>query len=418
MTSTTTLAAPSVANPNPAWPKGDGARPKPLVSLIVPTKNESGNVPELVRRVAEATAEFPVELIFVDDSSDDTPEVITQVATSSPVQVVLHARGPEERTGGLGGAVTLGMSLASADWICVMDGDLQHPPELLPDMYREALRTGSDVVIASRYVDTGGVGNFSRIRTLLSEGSTSLARLAFPGVLRGVKDPMSGFFLVRRASLDLGVLQPRGFKILFEILCRTPNLRVTEVPFQFGVRLAGESKASLQEGARYLRQVLDLRFGPAWMRFVLFGLVGTTGIAVNAAALAFFTEILGVYYLLSAILATQVSTLWNFTWTESVVFRGTSRTAGRLWRGAMFFAMNNAALGIRGPLLYVLVASLGIHYMLANIISLVSLMVIRFVTADRLIWGRSPAEPGEVAELPVSPASFPAPALATSESIQ
>ena len=160
--------------------------------------------------------------------------------------------------------------------------------------------------MASRYCEQGGFGEFGRMRTLVSEGSTMVARMAFPGALRGVTDPMSGFFLIRREAVDLTALQPRGFKILFEILCRTPKLHATEVPFRFGERLAGESKAGLQEGARYMRQLLDLRFGPCWMSFVRFGMVGITGILINSLALALFAGALGICVLTAAALATQI----------------------------------------------------------------------------------------------------------------
>jgi dolichol-phosphate mannosyltransferase len=245
-----------------------------------------------------------------------------------------------------------------------------------------------------------------------------LARLAFPGALSGVTDPMSGFFLIRRSAVDLWELQPRGFKILFEILCRTPDLRKTEVPFRFGERFAGESKASLHEGARYVRQLLDLRFGPAWVSFVRFGLVGVSGIAVNAIALTAFTELLGIFYLISAVAATQVSTFWNFVLTESVVFDRSFGAVGRLRRAGLFYAMNNAALGLRGPMLFVLVSTLGLHYVISNLISLVSLMVLRFLTADRLIWRRT-SHVGVEAMPPVEvePVSFGAPSLVSTESV-
>jgi dolichol-phosphate mannosyltransferase len=360
----------------------------PILSVVIPTRNEAGNIGELVHRLTSATRDLHVEILFVDDSTDNTPQVIRDVESDPFHPIVLEHRRPEERTGGLGGAVTRGMAIARAPWVCVMDADLQHPPELVPSLLKEAQRTAADVVVASRYCEDGEFGEFSRMRTLVSEGSTMLARMAFPGALRGVTDPMSGFFLIRREAVDLTALQPRGFKILFEILCRTPKLHKTEVPFRFGERHAGESKAGLQEGARYVRQLLDLRFGPAWLSFVKFGLVGISGILINSLALAFFGSALEIHYLLAAILATQFSTAWNFSLTEGYVFDGEHGPEGRIRRGALFFAMNNAALGLRGPMLYVLVDKLHVYYVLANLISLVALMVLRFVTADRLIWKR------------------------------
>src|SRR3954447_21592074 len=103
------------------------------------------------------------------------------------------------------------------------------------------------------------------------------AKLLFPEKLEGVTDPMSGFFLVRRAAVDPDLLQPKGFKILLEMIARAPNLRITEVPFHFAERLSGESKATTVEGFRYVRQLLALRMGSGSLRFIGFGLVGLSG---------------------------------------------------------------------------------------------------------------------------------------------
>lgn len=378
----------------------------PGISIVVPTRNEAGNVDELVRRISALPLETPPEIIFVDDSTDNTPDVVRKVAAAMPLAITVHHRKLDEREGGLGGAVKLGISLARADWVCVMDGDLQHPPELVPQMLNEATQSSSDLVVASRYCSSGDFGEFGHLRKVVSEGSTGIARLAFPKAMRNVTDPMSGFFLLRRSLVDPESLKPRGFKILMEILCRFPQLRVSEVPFTFGERHAGESKASVVEGYRYLRQVLDLRFGSAWVSFAKFGLVGLSGILVNAVALAFFTEAIGLYYLLSAVVATQFSTLWNFGLTEAFVFDRPVSSVGRARRAVLFFAMNNAALGLRGPMLFLLVGAIGLNYLIANLFTLVALMAIRYSAADRIIWGR--AKPIPAHEMSETPEMVPA----------
>jgi dolichol-phosphate mannosyltransferase len=202
-----------------------------------------------------------------------------------------------------------------------------------------------------------------------------------------VTDPMSGFFLVRRNAINLDVLQPNGFKILMEIIGRSPGLRTTEVPFEFGTRHAGESKASLREGLRYLQLLLGLRLDAGVLRLARFGLVGISGLVVNALVLGFATEVLGIFYLLSALIATQGSTLWNFGFSEAWVFGHRHSAQGRLRRLAMFLVMNNAAFGLRGPMIIALTSILGIHYLASNLISLVALMVLRYAVADRFIWG-------------------------------
>jgi dolichol-phosphate mannosyltransferase len=268
-----------------------------------------------------------------------------------------------------------------------MDADLQHPPELLPQMLEAADQDSADLVVASRYCGGGEAKSFGRLRSSVSQGSTQLARLLFPNRLRNVTDPMSGFFLVRRNAINLDVLQPNGFKILMEIIGRSSGLRTIEVPFEFGTRHAGESKASLREGLRYLQLLLGLRLDAGVLRLARFGLVGVSGLVVNALVLGFATEVLGIFYLLSALIATQGSTLWNFGFSEAWVFGHRHSAQGRPRRLAMFLVMNNAAFGLRGPMIIALTSILGIHYLASNLISLIALMVLRYAVADRFIWG-------------------------------
>ena len=358
----------------------------PAVSVVVPTRNEADNVAELVRRLERAAPGLPMEIIFVDDSTDDTPDAIEALRGHYRPETILIHRPEQQRGDGLGGAVVRGLRAARAPWVCVMDADLQHPPELLPRMLAATEEDSVDLVVASRYCGGGEANSFGRLRATISQGSTNVARAMFPNRLRNVTDPMSGFFLVRRDAINLEALQPNGFKILLEIIGRSPGLRTTEVPFQFGTRHAGESKASLREGLRFFQLLLGLRLGPGALRLARFGLVGISGLVVNAMVLGFATEMLGVFYLLSALIATQASTLWNFGLSEAWVFGRRHSSQGRPRRLAMFLIMNNAAFALRGPMIIALTSILGIHYLASNLLSLIALMILRYVVADRFIW--------------------------------
>ncbi|MEA2586165.1 MAG: dolichol-phosphate mannosyltransferase [Thermomicrobiales bacterium] len=371
----------------PAESKEVKERQAPALTIVVPTRNEAGNVEELLRRIGGIADQVGIEVLFVDDSDDDTPQVIESCRSSYSFDVRVLHRPAGERTGRLGGAVAAGLRGARAPWVCVMDADLQHPPELVPALVAHASQTEVDLVVASRYCGDGEASSFSMIRSAVSQGSTVAARIMFPNRLRHVSDPMSGYFLVRRAAVDVDRLRPCGFKILLEIVGRTPGLKVAEIPFQFGTRRAGQSKASLGEGVRYLQLLCGLRFGEGARRFARFGAVGATGILVNSVALAVSHELFGLFYLLAAIVATQASTLWNFAFTERWVFTGRNWRVGRPRRAAMYFAMNNAALALRGPTMFVLTSALGVNYLLSNLVTLVLLMVLRFSAADRMIWG-------------------------------
>jgi len=229
------------------------------VSLIVPTRNEAGNISELLVRLDRLPAGVVGEVIFVDDSDDDTPAVIAYLGPSVDFAVDVVHREPGHRDGGLSGAVLEGFRRAGCEWLAVMDADLQHPPEVLADLFAATHTEGADIVCATRNVGGGARDGLGAARDLISKSFTTVARRAFPRRLRGVSDPMSGFFLVRRSAVDIDVLRPTGFKILLEILVRTAGLRRAEVAYEFAPRHAGASKASLREGVVYLRHLARLR---------------------------------------------------------------------------------------------------------------------------------------------------------------
>jgi dolichol-phosphate mannosyltransferase len=223
----------------PEWLRAGEA---PALSVIVPTRNEAGNIRPLLARLEDALSGIDAEVLMVDDSDDATPEIARQAATRSALPIRVHARPPGQRPGRLGGAVLVGLSEALAPVCVVMDADLQHPPELLETLLR-ASSTGADFVVASRYVDGGGAeGLRGRYRRVVSTLATGVAKRVLRPELAGISDPMSGFFLVRQSCLDLPSLHPRGFKLLLELLVHNPQATVAEVPFTFAVRHSGVSK--------------------------------------------------------------------------------------------------------------------------------------------------------------------------------
>jgi dolichol-phosphate mannosyltransferase len=227
-------------------------------ALVIPTLQEAENLPELLRRVLCALdmVPLPSEVIVVDDDSrDGTKEIVEQIALYDNRVRVLVRKG--ER--GLAGAVLHGWRHTDASLLGVMDADLQHPPELLPQLIA-ALLCGADLSVASRYKSGGSTGNWNAARRLVSSSATWLTRPLLPAVagkLR-VQDPMSGFFAIHRECVEGLTLQTTGFKLLFELLVRAEIRNVSEVSFSFGVRNAGESKASLQVAREYARLLLRL----------------------------------------------------------------------------------------------------------------------------------------------------------------
>ncbi|MFG3495174.1 glycosyltransferase [Streptomyces sp. NPDC047928] len=358
------------------------------VTVVVPTFNEAGNVRELLGRLAASTVgHLPYEVVFVDDSTDDTPDIVREAAPDFPFPVTLIHR--DEPVGGLGGAVVEGLRAAAADWVVVMDGDLQHPPELIPELIARGEGTGADLVVASRYARGGSrAGLAGGYRVLVSRVSTLLTKALFPRRLGGVSDPMSGFFAVRRAAVEADGLRPLGYKILLELAVRRRPESITgvaEVPFAFQERFTGLSKSSPREGLRFLQHLAGLRTGSAMSRMVVFGLIGLTGFLPNLAALYLLTGA-GLHYLPAEIIANQFGVTWNLLLTEALLFhreRGHRHWADRWTRFAL---LANADLLLRIPLIALLVAYLGMTAVPATALALVATFVLRFAATQALIY--------------------------------
>jgi dolichol-phosphate mannosyltransferase len=364
------------------------------VTIIVPTFNEAPNVEPLVARITAATRGEDVRIIFVDDSRDDTPEVIARVAGHSEVPVQLMHRAVA--VGGLSGAVVEGLQQTRSDFAVIMDGDLQHPPEVIPALLDKLRTTNADLVVASRHAPGGNSGGLSNVlRHLVSSVSGALTKAMFPIKLRNVSDPMTGYFAVRISSLKLEELKPRGFKILLEILARQ-SLQVTEVPFEFGKRIAGESKASLRQGVRFVVQLGALRFG----RLLRFTAVGAFGTVLNLLIVAGLLAV-DVNYIAAAVVAAVVTILGNFFLQEHFAFRDL-RHEGKPFRVRFFESVgfNAAETVVRIPFLYLIVEFTVIPPLLSQAITLAVAFLIRFLFQARVVYRPRRIEPARVSKTP------------------
>ena len=225
----------------------------PQISLIIPTINEAENLPPLLARIAEALRGRDWEAIIVDDASTDgTPAVCQSLSKDFPIKLLTRIY----PSNGLSGAVLHGMAEAKGAFWVVMDADLQHPPESIGALLEPLEKNDADFAIGSRYIEGGSMEErFGLPRRLLSRFATFLAK-PFSG---GVRDPMSGFFALRRETYLRGKrLTPIGYKIGLELMCKCQVKSVREVPIHFGARTRGESKLSVKEQYRYLAHLSRL----------------------------------------------------------------------------------------------------------------------------------------------------------------
>jgi dolichol-phosphate mannosyltransferase len=233
------------------------------LALVIPTLCEAENIGGLLDHVRSILNPLntPYEILVVDDNSaDGTGAVVAAIAASDPRVRLLVRKG--ER--GLSGAILYGWQHTDATLLGVMDADLQHPPELLPKLL-SAMQTGGDLVIGSRYTPGGDLGKWNPIRKLLSAAAVWVTWPLQRAHMRA-KDPMSGFFMVRRSCLPQAAFQKSGFKLLLEILVRGKIHSVTEVPFAFGLRYRGASKANFRVAWDYALLLVRLYAGRLGLR--------------------------------------------------------------------------------------------------------------------------------------------------------
>lgn len=307
------------------------------LSIVIPTFNERDNVRELVRRLDQCLGEIDWEVIFVDDDSPDgTARTVRELAQQHPRVRCLQRLGRR----GLTTACVEGMLASSAPYLAVMDGDLQHDEQLLPEMLAHLKRDELDVVIGSRYIDGADAVGLSADRLQKSLLATRLSRRLVPSEL---KDPMSGFFMLRRSVLDQTVrrLSGIGFKILLDIFASSPTpLKFAELPYRFRERAAGQSKLDNQAAWEYLMLLLDKLIGDLLpVRFVAFLLVGSTGVVVHMAVLALLLQALSQPFVVAQSVATLVAMTSNFALNNFLTYHDRRLRGSAWWRGWLSFCI-------------------------------------------------------------------------------
>jgi dolichol-phosphate mannosyltransferase len=318
--------------------RGRWAKPAQVrISVVVPTRNEAGNVDVLERQLDCALAGVEYEVVVVDDSTDALTRPALRAAAMRNRHWRVIERAGHEQTG-LASAVVAGIDAARGTAVCVMDGDLQHPPEIVPQLLA-SIERGADLAVASRYMPGGSrAGLDGSIRNLVSRSCTWLAQGVFPEARR-TSDPLSGFFCCRTAAIKGLELKPRGFKILLELLVCAPRLRVADVPFAFAARLAGESKASTRQGVLFLGHLVSLfAYVPGGARPLKFAMVTLASLGVFSGLLYGLIHAGGAQPLLGWLTATAASAAFTIAVHQLAPFRDLARhgepDGDRLYYGA------------------------------------------------------------------------------------
>jgi dolichol-phosphate mannosyltransferase len=362
------------------------------LTVIIPSYKEEANIRNIITEVDAVFKRNNLngEILVVDDNSPDgTISIVNEIKKTKPnVNIIIR-----HVDHGLSQSVAEGFVYASSDTLVVIDADLSHPPALIPTMYHEIIG-GYDIVIGSRYMDGGGIKKWPIKRRIISLGATFLGRLLFPDV----SDPVSGFFAIRKSVIANAPLKPRGYKILLEVLGKGIWEKGKEIPFEFVDREIGSSKLKLKIIIEYAQQVIDITlfsFGHhqsavwrEWKSIFKFGLVGLSGIVLNMGVLWYLTELVGFYYLVSSLVAIELSIINNFIWNDLWTFKsGTShKLTSRLHRFISFHAVSAGGLVINMGILYLLTSVGGMYYLISNIIGILVGFGWNFMVNRRVTW--------------------------------
>lgn len=366
------------------------------LTIILPTFNEKKNVAPILKALKEAMSgrNEDYEILFVDDSSDDTPQEIEKEIKNNPDVNIRMIHRPKEKRTGLATAFIDGFKDAQGEYICCMDSDLQHPPAIAPQLFEKAKEDGADIVVATRYTKGGSAEGLGALASFYGvyRRAVSLGVKYFTQILfiqtRATSDPLGGFFLFRKSILDGIELYPKGFKILVEVLMRAKYEKVSEVPYKFLARENEVSKATLNQGKEFLKHIWYIfKTMPEAARFLKFCIVGGSGVVVNLGVLFLMVELYGLGKNISWLVAVIISILTNYS-LNTVFTYNDKRSSSRkesLRRLIFYYAISFFTMGFNF-IVYRAMMNIGFHYLFAAFIGILAATVVNFVLVTKLVW--------------------------------
>ena len=343
------------------------------LSLVIPTYNEKENIQILLKKIQKEFKKNNIkgEIIVVDDNSPDgTGDILEKLKKKQKNIKVVHRKGKL----GLSSAVLDGWKIADGEILGVMDADLSHPPEKIKELFESIKKGEADFTIGSRYIKGGKIEYWNFKRKLMSKVATLLAR-----IYTNVKDPMTGFFMIKKECIDNIKLNPKGFKILLEIIIKGKYKKIKEIPITFVNRVKGKSKAGTKEIIYYMQNLIGyLPYKKNVIKeFFKFAAVGLIGTFINIIILYLLTENFGIYYMFSAIVSFIVAMTNNFILNKIWTFKESiGINVGKKYM--QFSLVSITALLVNLFFLYLFTEVFRIYYIISQILAIGIALIINF----------------------------------------
>lgn len=348
-----------------------------MFSIILPTYNERESILTTISNIKKAIkSKEKYEIIVVDDNSPDKTWQLVDKTFKYDKSVYCIRRINKK---GLSSAIIDGFIQAKGEYVFVTDADGQHDETKFDEMFKKIKK--NDLVIGTRFRKGGSVAGWSKTRIFTSKFAAMLAK---PFLSKEITDPMSGFFGIKKSVFIKykDKLDGKGYKILLDILFQNKKFKTAEVAYHFKTRQAGESKLSTKVIIEYILMLVKHAIKTN-IQFIPFCIVGFSGVLVNTGLLYFLTEKLGIYYLLSSIVAIETSIITNFILNNFWTWRKRKFKNGFLSRFLMFNLVSIIALIINVSVLFVLTESFNIWYIYSNLIGIVSALLVNYIVNDR-----------------------------------
>lgn len=356
------------------------------LSIIVPTYNEQENIEKLVyqlRRVLLGSG-LAYEIIFVDDSNDDTLKLLQTLSNYYKEVKFFHREGIR----GLASAVADGFLKSQGEFIVVMDADLQHPPEMISLIIQRL--NMADIVIPSRFVEGGSDGGLHGFRKLISWTARTIGRFSIRR-LREISDCTGGYFGIKRTVIEGVQLDPVGWKILIEVLVKGNYETVHEIPYTFLARNDGKSKMDLKEQWNYLVHITRLvKSSPEDLRFYSFCLVGILGVFVNLFSLTVLVKVFGFETVHSSLGASFIALLHNYVLNERITWRDYQHPViwRRAWQLPQFMIVCGLGIAVTSLFMQIFI-SIGWNIYAGQLIGILAATAWSYSANNRWTWARS-----------------------------